>query len=95
MISREDVKYVAGLARLDLSESEIESFTHQLGSIVDYMDQLNRVDTTDVEPTCFVSPRHDPLRDDSEGESLPQDTALQNAPESRNGFFVVPKVINP
>jgi aspartyl-tRNA(Asn)/glutamyl-tRNA(Gln) amidotransferase subunit C len=93
MITRKDAAHIARLARLELSEEEQSFFAEQLSAIVDYMELLNSVDTTDVEPTCFVSPRHDPLRDDADGVSLPRDVALKNAPESRNGFFVVPQVI--
>jgi aspartyl-tRNA(Asn)/glutamyl-tRNA(Gln) amidotransferase subunit C len=94
MIDREQVLKIAKLARLKLSEREIESFTGQLGSIIDFVKQLDRVDTGTIEPTCFVGPSHDPLRDDAEKESFSQEEALRNGPKVKKGFFAVPKVID-
>jgi aspartyl-tRNA(Asn)/glutamyl-tRNA(Gln) amidotransferase subunit C len=93
MISRDDVEYIASLARLNLSPEEIESFTGQLGAILTHIEQLNTVDTTEVEPTCFVTAEHDPYRDDRPRSSLPREQALRNGPVVKNGFFAVPKVI--
>ncbi|MBD3391200.1 MAG: Asp-tRNA(Asn)/Glu-tRNA(Gln) amidotransferase subunit GatC [Chitinivibrionales bacterium] len=93
MITKEHVEYIAELARLKLDESEIASFTKQLGAVLGHVEQLNRVDTTGVEPTCFVVPAHDPLRDDVRRESLPRDEALRNAPSVKKGHFAVPKII--
>jgi aspartyl-tRNA(Asn)/glutamyl-tRNA(Gln) amidotransferase subunit C len=81
MITREQVLKIAKLARLELSEAEIENFTGQLGSILDFTEQLNQLDTSAVEPTCFVAPSHDPLREDSEKPSLPREEVLQNGPK--------------
>ena len=58
------------------------------------MEQLNRVDTAQVEPTSFIAPLHDPLRDDYETASLSRDKLLQNGPKVKNGYFSVPKVIS-
>jgi aspartyl-tRNA(Asn)/glutamyl-tRNA(Gln) amidotransferase subunit C len=93
MIDREQVLKIATLARLRLSETEIDNFTGQLGSIFDFVKQLDNADTRDVEPTCFVTPPHDPLRDDAEKPSLSQEEALRNGPKVKNGFFAIPKVI--
>lgn len=93
MIDRRQVEYIAELARLKLTEGEIESFTKQLGDVLDYMEQLNRVDTSGVQPTCFVVPEHDPLRSDTEKESLALRDALQNGPSVKKGYFAIPKVI--
>jgi|GEM_PF-243919 len=93
MIDRKQVEYIAGLARLSLTDAEIDSFTRQLGSILEYMEQLDRIDTSKVEPTCFVVPGHDPLRDDCVKRSLAPEHALQNAPSVKRGFFAIPKVI--
>ncbi|MGB7568744.1 MAG: Asp-tRNA(Asn)/Glu-tRNA(Gln) amidotransferase subunit GatC [Chitinivibrionales bacterium] len=94
MINREHVKHIAELARLALSEKEVEMFTGQLDSVLQYSDQLNKVDTADVEPTSFVSPERDPLRDDVIQPSLPREKLLQNGPNVKKGHFAVPKVIN-
>ncbi|MCU0610086.1 MAG: Asp-tRNA(Asn)/Glu-tRNA(Gln) amidotransferase subunit GatC [Chitinispirillaceae bacterium] len=93
MIDREQVMKIAKLARLKLSEDEIVNFTGQLGSILDFVADLDKADTANVEPTCFVSPVHDPLRDDMEKPSLTIEQILSNAPASKNGFFEIPKVI--
>jgi aspartyl-tRNA(Asn)/glutamyl-tRNA(Gln) amidotransferase subunit C len=93
MIDREQVLKIAKLARLQLSEEEIKNFTGQLDSIFEYVKQLDSVDTSKVEPTCFMEPLHDPLRDDTEKRSLPQEEALRNGPKVKKGFFAVPKVI--
>ena len=93
MIDREQVLKIAKLARLKLSEAEIGNFTGQLGSILEFVKQLDQVDTSKVEPTCFVEPSHDPLRDDIEKPSLTQEEALRNGPKVKKGFFAIPKVI--
>jgi aspartyl-tRNA(Asn)/glutamyl-tRNA(Gln) amidotransferase subunit C len=93
MIGRKDVEYIAELARLELSESEIESFSHQLATTLTYIEQLNQVDTDQVEPTAFLAPEHDPLRDDVAQPSLPSEQALRNGPKVTRGCFAIPKVI--
>lgn len=94
MIDKETVKHVAKLARLAVSEDEVESLTHQMGSILDYVEQLNKVDTSMVEPTAFMAPLHDPLRDDVKKDSLATQDLLANGPSVKKGHFAVPKVIN-
>jgi aspartyl-tRNA(Asn)/glutamyl-tRNA(Gln) amidotransferase subunit C len=93
MIDREQVLKIAKLARLKLSEAEIESFTKQIGSVLDFVKKLDTVDAGTAEPTCFVGPSHDPLRNDTEKPSLSQEEALRNGPKVKKGFFAVPKVI--
>jgi aspartyl-tRNA(Asn)/glutamyl-tRNA(Gln) amidotransferase subunit C len=93
MITKKDVEYIATLARLKLTDEETEAFTGQLGAILDYIEQLNAVETADVEPTCFVAPDHDPYRDDIVRPSLSSEDALRNGPSVKNGFFAIPKVI--
>ena len=93
MITREDLKYVAHLARLYLSEKEAEHFTGQLEGILKYIDQLNGVDITGVEPTSHVFPQQNIYREDKLKPSLSTDEALKNAPAKQNQFFKVPKVI--
>lgn len=94
MIDREQVLKIAKLARLKLSEKEISEFTGQLGSILDYARQLDGVDAGKVNPTCFMEPLHDSMRDDAEARSLPQEELLRNGPKVKKGFFAVPKVID-
>jgi aspartyl-tRNA(Asn)/glutamyl-tRNA(Gln) amidotransferase subunit C len=88
-----EIDRLALLARLDLSEDEKKLFSKQLGSIIDYIDKLNELDTTDVEPTAHVLPVKNVFRDDETRPSLPRDKALQNAPDAKDGFYKVPRII--
>ncbi|MDR3585922.1 MAG: Asp-tRNA(Asn)/Glu-tRNA(Gln) amidotransferase subunit GatC [Desulfosporosinus sp.] len=91
-ISREDVEYVAALARLELTEQETQEYTEQLNSILGYAAMLERLDTDGVLPTAHAVPLHNVLREDQVGPSIPQEKALQNAPDADEGFFRVPKI---
>lgn len=93
MIEKKTVEHIANLARLEITDEEKEVFTREIGSILEHMDQLNEADTSAVEPTCFVAPKHDPLRDDIITDSLPVEKVLQNAPSVKGSFFAVPKII--
>jgi aspartyl-tRNA(Asn)/glutamyl-tRNA(Gln) amidotransferase subunit C len=92
-ITREQVEYVAKLARLAISEEETAVFAKQLSSILTYVETLNRVDTSQVEPTSHVIPMQNVLREDVVKPPLSQDAALANAPDADNGCFRVPKII--
>jgi aspartyl-tRNA(Asn)/glutamyl-tRNA(Gln) amidotransferase subunit C len=104
-VTEKDVMYVADLANLDLTESERGRMVRDLNSILDYMERLNRLDTSNVPPMAQVSDRYgDPakhgtarfeyvMRPDQLRPCLPHELALQNAPESDGNFFQVPKVI--
>lgn len=87
-LSRAQVKHVAKLANLPLGEAEEEEYSEQLSKILDYVDQLNSVDTDDVEPTYNVSGQNSVMREDEVGQSLTQEEALQNGSNIKNGFFV-------
>lgn len=93
MIDDRVVAHVARLSRLDLSEEERERFGAQLGSILDYVRQLEALDLTGVPATAHVLPVTNVLRDDVPGSSLPRDEVLANAPAFEDGYFVVPPVI--
>ncbi len=93
MIDRELVQKIAHLARLKITSEEVESYTSHLDSILEYIQQLNTVDTTNVEPTNFMAPAHDPLRDDGEVSSLTHEEILQNGPIVKKEHFAIPKVI--
>jgi len=93
-ISRDEVAYVAHLARLEFKEEETEKFTAQMNDILSYMDKLSEVDTSGVEPLANATLRKNAFRTDVVGESLPPEQSLANAPEARAGFFQVPKVID-
>jgi aspartyl-tRNA(Asn)/glutamyl-tRNA(Gln) amidotransferase subunit C len=92
-ITKEEVEHVAHLARLDFTEEEKENFTAQLNDILTYVDTLNRIDTTGVEPMSHAIALHNVFRDDHVGESLGTELSLANAPDARGPFFRVPKVI--
>ena len=92
-IPPDQVKHVAKLARLALSEGELARFGGQLSSILDYVAVLGKVDVTGVEPLAHALPVHNVLREDVVTPSLPIEKTLQNAPETDGPFFKVPKVI--
>lgn len=92
-ITRQEVEYVAHLARLELSAAEAEEFTGQLSQILEYFDQLNRVDTSGIEPTSHALGVVNAFREDEVKPSDDQETALKNAPARQDGFFRVPRII--
>ena len=92
-LNRKDVEHVALLSRLDLSENELDKFTGQLDAILEYIDVLNQVDTSAVEPMAHVLDIRNVMRPDVVQPSLSQEAALQNAPEPESGFFKVPKIV--
>jgi aspartyl-tRNA(Asn)/glutamyl-tRNA(Gln) amidotransferase subunit C len=93
-ISREEVNRIATLARLSLGEAEAGEMTRQLDAILEYVAQLESLDTTGVEPTAHVGSDATPMREDEPRPSLSQDAALANAPKSAGGGFVVPKTVD-
>ncbi|NQT46368.1 MAG: Asp-tRNA(Asn)/Glu-tRNA(Gln) amidotransferase subunit GatC [Candidatus Omnitrophica bacterium] len=94
IIKKKDVLYVASLARIKLADGQIEGFTGQLDSILDYIKQLDEVDTESVQPTSHVLPMVNVFRKDDVKPSLPQEKVLENAPGKEGYFFKVPKVID-
>ncbi len=92
-ISPEDVQDVANLARLTLSKNDIEVFTNQLDQILTYIDKLNELDTAHVEPAHHALAITNAFRQDAVQPSMPNEKSLANAPEKKNGAFVVPRVI--
>jgi aspartyl-tRNA(Asn)/glutamyl-tRNA(Gln) amidotransferase subunit C len=92
-IERKTVEHVAKLARLQLSPEEADRMQKQLGAILDYVDQLGKVDIAGLEPLVQAVDTHNVMREDAPAGSLPRAAALQNAPEKTGDFFVVPKVV--
>lgn len=92
-ISHEEIEHIATLARLYLSEEEKDLFSSQLSRILDYMEKLNELDTTDIEPTSHVLPLCNVMRDDILRSSIPRENALANAPDHIDKFYRVPKII--
>lgn len=104
MVSEKDVSYVAELAHLELTDDERRRLLKDLNSILDYIDRLNQLDTSSVEPMAQVASRYGQgrhngdafahaMRADEPLPCLPREEALRNAPASDGTFFKVPKVI--
>jgi aspartyl-tRNA(Asn)/glutamyl-tRNA(Gln) amidotransferase subunit C len=95
-LTDEEVRYVADLANLRLSEEETQRMSHDLGQILTHIEQLNELDTSDVSPMAQVLFEEDeiaPLREDVPHKTLENEQALANAPARGAGYFKVPKVI--
>lgn len=95
-LTDKEVRYVADLANLRLSEDEVRRMSHDLGQILTHMEQLNELDTTSVEPMAQVLYQADEtatLREDIPHAALGNQLALANAPANGAGYFKVPKVI--
>ena len=92
-ISKETVKYVAHLARIELKPKELDKLSGQLKDILGFIDKLKQADIKDISPTSHILPINNVLRDDNPRISLSIDKALQNAPKPEGNFFGVPKVI--
>jgi aspartyl-tRNA(Asn)/glutamyl-tRNA(Gln) amidotransferase subunit C len=92
-LSINEVRHIARLARLHLSPEEEQRYAEQLSAILDYAARLSSIDTSAVPPTATVLPFPAPLRPDEVRPSLDQSRALANAPESEDGLFRVPPVL--
>ncbi len=96
-VKTEDIRKIAKLAHLEISEEEVERYTPQMAEIVSYIEQLNELDTENVEPaTGGLTPegeRTETRRKDVPHESLGQKSALDQAPAASHGYFRVPKVL--
>ena len=93
-LSNEEVGKVALLARLRLAPEELSRFTDQLNSIVDFVAQLQELDTTEVQPLAHGVEVHNVFREDARGEALPREDALANAPKRNVESFLVPAVLD-
>lgn len=92
-LSREDVQHVAALARLGMSDDEIDNMQEQLSSILGHIDVLSELDTDAIPPTAQVIELSNVYRADEVSESLPQDDVMKMAPDHRGGFFAVAAVM--
>ena len=88
-ISRTEVEHIADLARLELGEAEMEQIQSELSRILDYVEQLNELDTEDVLPTSHVVVKGDVLCEDKTRPSYAKEDILANAPRTQEGFFRV------
>lgn len=93
-IGEAQVRHVAKLARLDLTDEEVARFSTQLSAVLDYMEKLNELDTDSVEPLAHCLPIHNIFREDVVTESLGTELALENAPQHFENFFKVPKILD-
>ena len=92
-LSKDTIEYVAHLARIELDAQELKELSVQLEEIVNFIDTLKRIDIKDIPPTSHILPISNISRGDQNRDSLPVDKALLNAPQRKENFFGVPKVI--
>lgn len=92
MITTEDVKHVAKLARLELSDKETDIFSKQLGDILKYVEQMNEIDTTNVKPMPHPTEVFNVMREDKVEYEQTKEELMKNAPYEEDGFFRVPKI---
>jgi aspartyl-tRNA(Asn)/glutamyl-tRNA(Gln) amidotransferase subunit C len=92
-VTKDVIEYVAHLGRLELEPHEIEEYTAQLDSILEYMDKLNALNTTGVEPMSHAIPNVNVFRGDKVVESFSVDESVGNAPDRSGSFFKVPPII--
>ena len=93
-IDRTEVKKVAKLSRLQLSDAEIDEFTGQLGAMLEYVEKMNQLDTENVEPLAHCLPISNVFRQDVIRESLGTEKTLANAQQKDGDFFKVPKILD-
>ena len=92
-LSREEVEHVAELAKLGLSEAEVERLREQLSNILEHVEILRELDTTNVTPMAHVTGLQNVMRDDVVTACLTRASVLANAPDQEEGFFKVPPVL--
>lgn len=92
-LTKEEVKHVANLARLAITEEEAEKFAEQLGEITDFAEQLNELDTTNVEPTTHVLPLVNVMREDVAVKGLDREVMMLNVKEQEDGQVKVPAIM--
>jgi aspartyl-tRNA(Asn)/glutamyl-tRNA(Gln) amidotransferase subunit C len=88
-----DIKYIAHLARIEITPEEEKNLHDKLGNIITFIEKLKELDVTNVEPTAHAVPMVNVTRADEITPSLPHDEAMRNAPAAANGLFVVPKIV--
>lgn len=93
-VTRDEVKHIANLARLQITEDETTEMQESLESILNFANQIDEANTEDVEPTYHVLDLQNVLREDKAKEGIPQELALKNAKETEDGQFKVPSVMN-
>jgi aspartyl-tRNA(Asn)/glutamyl-tRNA(Gln) amidotransferase subunit C len=92
-VSREEVLHIASLARIGVTDDEVDRLSTQLSSILDHFAALQELDTNDVPPTSSPFPLVNVMRDDAPSDSLPHEETIANAPDTEDGFFRVRAVL--
>ena len=92
-LTEKDVQYVAKLSRLEITDQETAKYTQQLANILEYVEQLNKLDTSKVEPMTHVLDLKNVFREDELKPSLAQGEVLSNGPELQSGHFKVPRIM--
>ena len=93
-ITKANVEYIAGLAQLTVDDAAKERLVHELGDILAYMEKLNELDTSNVEPMMHALKMTNVFREDEVRPSLDRDTALMNAPKTDGEYFLVPRILD-
>lgn len=94
-LSESEVRHVALLARLALSDDQVQTLRIELNSILGHIDAIQQLDLADVEPTAHAVPVVNAVRADEPRPCLPRELALRNAPEAEDGAFVIPQIVGP
>jgi aspartyl-tRNA(Asn)/glutamyl-tRNA(Gln) amidotransferase subunit C len=92
-LSREEIEYIAHLARLEVSEAEVPVYADKLGKIIEFIDELGQADTGELVPMAHPLDMSQRLRADEVTESVERERYQANAPETENGLYVVPRVV--
>lgn len=92
-LTLEEMKHIAKLARLDLSEERLLALMKQINALMAHFERLQQLPTDEVEPTSHAIPVYNVFRPDEIGSSLKREEALAAAPEARDGFFIVPRIV--
>ncbi|MCK9555461.1 Asp-tRNA(Asn)/Glu-tRNA(Gln) amidotransferase subunit GatC [bacterium] len=92
-VDKKLVEYLANLSRLEFDDTKLDEITGQLKGIIKYVEKLDTLDTKDVEPTAHILPLKNVFREDKIIPSIDRDKIFKSSPDSDNGYFIVPKVI--
>ncbi len=92
-VTKEQVKYIASLAKLEIDEKSLDAFTEEMEQIIEFADSLNKIDTDGIEPTAHIQGIENVLREDSEPVIFDTQKLLANAPQKAGSCFSVPKVV--
>lgn len=93
-ITKDEVKKIASLSKLEFSDEELETFTNQIEDIMNMSHQLSKIDTTDVKPTINVTDAVNVMREDVAQKPMPREELMKNVPEHENGYIKVPAILD-